>query len=286
MTKSNFALKFISFIVAGVSLLMAPGTIFAQTPTEDADSLTLALATIYGNFTDFLGPDRAAALSQEQLEQFAQGVSAALVDNASNTNLFALGCIYGTGISKAVNQMNDIGLSIDGNLLADALVKVIKGENVGYTPESAEKYITDYFLADYNHDPADFTPAVQAEFIAKAMKEEGAITTPSGLVFRIIREGEGDFPTDNDRVELNYIGRLSDGTVFDQTDSPVNFNLQNLVEGLSEGLKMMRPGGIYHIVIPASIGYGEKGIEGAIPGGAALDFTIELLGVERGANNK
>ena len=67
--------------------------------------------------------------------------------------------------------------------------------------------------------------------------------------------------------------------MFDRTDEPVTFDVDRLVPGFSEGLKMMRPGGKYRIVIPASLGYGERGIPGDIPPNAALDFTIELLQV-------
>ncbi|MDE6557251.1 MAG: FKBP-type peptidyl-prolyl cis-trans isomerase, partial [Duncaniella sp.] len=102
---------------------------------------------------------------------------------------------------------------------------------------------------------------------------------PSGLVFQVITEGEGAMPQSGERVKVNYTGRLSDGTVFDQTDAPVTFDVDRLVPGFTEGLKMMRPGGTYRLVIPASLGYGDTGAAGVIPPGAALDFTVELVEV-------
>ena len=124
-----------------------------------------------------------------------------------------------------------------------------------------------------------FSSAAQQAFVDKAAAAEGAVRTPSGLVFQVIVEGEGVTPVSGDDAVLNYVGSFSDGSVFDRTDEPVTFDVDRLVPGFSEGLKMMRTGGKYRIVIPASLGYGERGVPGDIPPNAALDFTIELLQV-------
>lgn len=112
-------------------------------------------------------------------------------------------------------------------------------------------------------------------------ERRGAVTTPSGLVFEVITEGEGDFPGAADKVNIEYTGRLSDGSVFDKTEEPVSFDLVRLVPGFREGLQMMRPGGEYRIVLPASLGYGERGVGDVIPPGAAIEFTVRLLSVDR-----
>ena len=86
-------------------------------------------------------------------------------------------------------------------------------------------------------------------------------------------------PRRDDSVSVFYVGRLSDGTVFDATDDPVVFPLPDLTPGLAEGITMMRPGGKYRVTIPASQAYGEEGIPGIIPGRAALQFIVELIEV-------
>ncbi|MDE6629141.1 MAG: FKBP-type peptidyl-prolyl cis-trans isomerase, partial [Muribaculaceae bacterium] len=78
-------------------------------------------------------------------------------------------------------------------------------------------------------------------------------------------------------VKVTYTGKLSDGTVFDQPERPVQFPVSNLVPGFTEGLKLMKPGGTYRLFIPATLGYGDLGAGGVIPPGAALDFTVTLL---------
>ncbi len=74
-----------------------------------------------------------------------------------------------------------------------------------------------------------------------------------------------------------YTGRFYDGVEFDRTDSPVTFAVADLTPGFSIGLTMMRPGGRYRLAIPSSLAYGPQGIPGAIPGNAALDFTVDLI---------
>ena len=108
---------------------------------------------------------------------------------------------------------------------------------------------------------------------------KGVVTTPSGLLFEVVTEGEGNMPQSADKVTITYAGRLADGTMFDRSEQPVEFDVDRLVPGFTEGLKMMKPGGVYRIYIPASLGYGAEGIPGAIPGNAALVFDIKLLGV-------
>ena len=94
-------------------------------------------------------------------------------------------------------------------------------------------------------------------------------------------EGEGAQPVSGDEVEVTYTGRLSDGSVFDSTDSPITFGVDRVVPGFSEGLKLMKPGGRYRIVMPASLAYGERGAGGGIiPPGAAVDFTVDLIGIK------
>ncbi len=280
------ALKRIIMIVAGAAISAASGTIFAQAPHSEAphseaphraDSLARALATYWGSavvLKDY---------TPEQHARFIEGLKAILADSPSLGEAFEKGVAFGRSLTVGIDQMAQIGLTADRDLFNKALVDVVSGKSVGFTPASAEAYIGSLVGPDGSTDFSKFTLEGEAEYLAKAAAEDGAVTTPSGLVFQVLTEGEGDFPTEADRVELDYTGRLSDGTIIDSTETPVNFDLINLVKGFSEGLQMMRPGGTYRIVIPASIGYGEKGIAGAIPPGATLDFTVTLLGVDRGA---
>ena len=165
-----------------------------------------------------------------------------------------------------------------GTVLGTAL------NRTGFTLAEADNLIAQYVDSVRAEANKPLTPESQAAFLEQAASEPGAITMPSGLVFQVITEGEGAMPADNDSVRLLYTGSLSDGQVFDTTEEPVVFTIQNLVQGFTEGLKMMKPGGTYVITFPASLGYGESGIPGAIPGNAALKFRINLLETLPGSN--
>ena len=116
----------------------------------------------------------------------------------------------------------------------------------------------------------------------KAMLAVSAVTTPSGLVYKSLREGHGTSPTATDNVKVNYRGTFPDGREFDSSyarNEPATFPLNHVIKCWTEGVQMMKPGGKAQLVCPASIAYGERGAGGTIPPGATLNFEIELLEV-------
>ncbi|EQB32965.1 FKBP-type peptidyl-prolyl cis-trans isomerase [Sphingobium ummariense] len=113
-----------------------------------------------------------------------------------------------------------------------------------------------------------------AGFLAHNSGEAGVITTPSGLQYKVLEEGEGPSPTTADVALVGYKGTLLDGTVFDenpQAPMPVD----GVVPGFSEGLQKMKKGGKYRLWIPPQLGYGEQAT-GPIPANSVLVFDIQL----------
>ncbi len=119
-----------------------------------------------------------------------------------------------------------------------------------------------------------------AEFAEKAAKEKGAVKTPSGLVFKSIKEGSGAKPTATSTVKVNYRGTFPDGRVFDQSRAPSTFPLNGVIKCWTEGLQMMKVGGKAQLVCPPSIAYGAHGAGSAVPPNATLVFEVELLGIQ------
>lgn len=275
MLTESIAMRAVRALITAAALTLA---FTAGAQTAPADSLTRALATFWGTSL------RPVNFSADEKAAFMNGVYAALSDTSSVSSAYSQGINLGLNFASGLNEMESLGLKVDRQAFAQAILSVLKGENIGFTAKSAGDFI-DSQIAPLTgaRDKAAFTPESQAAFVAQAAGKEGAVTTASGLVLQVITEGEGEFPSDNDRVELEYIGRLSDGSIFDETEQPVNFDLVRLVPGFSEGLKLMRPGGEYRIVFPAALGYGERGVGDVIPPGAALDFTVKLLSVDRGS---
>tara|TARA_B100000408_G_scaffold75320_1_gene57563 strand:+ start:251 stop:955 length:705 start_codon:yes stop_codon:yes gene_type:complete len=103
--------------------------------------------------------------------------------------------------------------------------------------------------------------------------------TPTGLQYRVIREGSGGSPTSMDQVQVHYEGRLLDDTIFDSSyekDEPAVFRLNRVIKGWTEGLQLMTAGAEFEFFIHPKLGYGQRGNQN-IPPNSALIFKVELL---------
>jgi len=107
---------------------------------------------------------------------------------------------------------------------------------------------------------------------------EGFEKTPSGLQYRILREGTGPKPTARDSVLAHYKGQLTNGKEFDSSykrGNPISFPLSGVIPGWTEGMQLIGEGGMIEFILPYQLGYGEGGTSG-IPGLATLQFIVEL----------
>ena len=119
-------------------------------------------------------------------------------------------------------------------------------------------------------------------FLAENAAKEGVMTTMTGLQYEVIEEGEGDKPAPSDTVKVHYTGRLLNGTVFDssvQRGKPVEFPLNEVIAGWTEGLQLMSPGAKYRFWIPSNLAYGEQAPPSIGPN-QVLDFEVELIEVQ------
>jgi FKBP-type peptidyl-prolyl cis-trans isomerase len=103
------------------------------------------------------------------------------------------------------------------------------------------------------------------------------VTTASGLRFETLKAGAGTRPTAADEVLVTYEGHLADGTLFDASPQPARFPVNGVVPGFAEALQLMQKGGRYRFWIPAALAYGAKGVPGAIPPNAELEFIVTLV---------
>lgn len=120
-------------------------------------------------------------------------------------------------------------------------------------------------------------------FLTENAKKAGIKTTASGLQYLVTKEGTGKQPAASSVVKVHYTGKLVDGTVFDSSverGEPIEFPLNQVIPGWTEGLQLMKEGGKATLYIPSQLGYGEQGVPGTIPPHSTLIFDVELIEVK------
>lgn len=121
------------------------------------------------------------------------------------------------------------------------------------------------------------------EYLKANAKKDSVKVTESGLQYKILVKGDGEIPTREDKVKVNYEGHLIDGTEFDSSykrGKPVTFPVGQVIAGWTEALCMMPVGSKWEIVVPQEIAYGDRE-QGKIKPFSCLIFTVELLEIEK-----
>ena len=195
--------------------------------------------------------------------------------NANDSASYAIGIgianFYG---QQGVNHLNT-------GLIAKAIQDVFGKKHVLLDDDQANKVIMDY-LGKIELEKAKPVIAEGDKFLAENKKKKGVITTNSGLQYEIIKKGTGPFPTDSATVLCHYKGHLLNGEEIDNSynrGEPATFQVNGVIEGWTEALKLMPVGSTYKLYIPHHLAYGTTDRH-PIPGGSVLIFEIELLGIK------
>lgn len=192
----------------------------------------------------------------------------------------------GLGIGRQLLQMGANELSIDD--FSQAIKDVIGGAELKVNDTEAQQIVQDFFQKQEEKQRAAAaekgkTAKVDGEkYLAENAQKEGVVTLPSGLQYKVLREGNGKKPKATDQVKCHYEGMLMDGTMFDssvQRGEPATFPLNGVIAGWTEGLQLMQEGAKYRFFIPYQLGYGERGAGSSIPPFATLVFDVELIEV-------
>jgi FKBP-type peptidyl-prolyl cis-trans isomerase FkpA len=197
-----------------------------------------------------------------------------------------------------------LGLAVAQNLRAfdltpDEVKMVAAGLTAGLTNQKPLVDVKDYqekldaLAATRSAGRAKGEREASTKFMADAANQKGAQKKTSGLVYLETKAGSGENPTAKDKVTVHYTGKLRDGTVFDSSiarGQPADFPLARMIPCWLEGLQLMKPGGKAVITCPADLAYGDEGIPPGsgdrIPPGAALQFDVELISVEKNAGGE
>jgi FKBP-type peptidyl-prolyl cis-trans isomerase len=118
-------------------------------------------------------------------------------------------------------------------------------------------------------------------FLSENRQKEGIKETPTGLQYRVLKEGDGEKPKADEKVKVHYVGKLIDGTKFDSSidrGEPAEFGLNQVIKGWTEGLQLMKAGSKYEFFIHPKIAYGSRP-RPQIPANSLLIFEVELIEV-------
>ena len=184
--------------------------------------------------------------------------------------------LFGADSTKTISKENFIAGFIAGTLEKGGLMTM--DEATQYTQATMEavkaKAMEEKFLDNKQEGEL---------FLAENATKEGVVTLPSGLQYKIIKEGKGEVPSADSRVAVNYKGTLIDGTEFDSSLDPAKpavFGVTQVIKGWTEALLLMPVGSEWELYIPADLAYGSRDT-GRIKPYSTLVFQITLLNIEK-----
>lgn len=195
---------------------------------------------------------------------------------------------YALGLSMGYNFRSSGIEKIDTHDFADGVAAVFDGVQPKMTIDEAKAEIQAFFKAmeDRQREQAAEMGRINAEagekFLGENAKREGVLTTPSGLQYEVLLEGDGPMPEPGDNVVVHYTGKLIDGTVFDSSidrGEPATFGVTQVIPGWVEALQLMKAGSKWRLYIPSNLAYGPNGAGGVIGPNATLIFDVELIEV-------
>ncbi len=220
-------------------------------------------------------------------QQSAGGAANVTAQTEDQKTFYALGALMGRNLKMAKLGAEDLDFVKQG-MTDQALGRPLQVDLATYGPKVQQMMMAKqraFMSQESSSDKAAAAARIAKDkpFEEAAAKEAGAATLPSGLIFRTLKPGTGESPKTTDMVKVNYEGRLSDGTVFDSSfkrGQPAVFPLHGVIPCWTEGVQKMKVGETARLVCPSKIAYGDHGRPPTIPGGATLDFKIELLSIE------
>jgi FKBP-type peptidyl-prolyl cis-trans isomerase FklB len=180
-------------------------------------------------------------------------------------------------------------IDIDADVLAQGLKDAFSGGKLQLTEQEMKETLAGLQKelmekqAERTKQIAEKNKKDGAEFLAANKTKEGVKTLPSGLQYKVIKEGTGKTPKAEDTVVTNYRGTLIDGTEFDSSykrGQPATFPVKGVIPGWTEALQLMKEGSKWELFIPSNLAYNERGAGNTIGPNATLIFEIELISVK------
>lgn len=180
-------------------------------------------------------------------------------------------------------------VDVDPNIVVQAIKDAYAGTPSLMTDDEIRAALTELQqstrakLEAKSKEMSDENEKAGAAFLAANKTKEGVVTLPSGLEYKILKQGTGPKPTSADTVVCNYRGTLIDGKEFDSSEKhgqAATFPVGGVIKGWTEALQLMPVGSKWELFVPASLAYGDRGAGPLIAPGSTLIFEVELLSIK------
>lgn len=254
---------------------------------NDVDSISYAFGVLNGT-------DLAMGIKQYpkkiDMNQFIKGMQSTINSDSAKFS-YEFGAAIGSNMKQQIEQMGKQGIELNKKEVMAALFAILKDDSTSISRTQAEEVFRNGMqmmqmkkqkeeaekLA--NTPEAKKNKADGEAFLAAKSKEAGVQKTASGLLYKVVKEGKGEKPAENQNVTVSYKGTMIDGTQFDANEK-VSMIVGQLVPGFNEALMLMTPGSKYEVYIPSELAYGTTP-NPRIPANSTLVFEIELLSVDK-----
>ena len=217
----------------------------------------------------------------EAIDEFIDNINIGLKEKVRNPQVVSAAKNIGTAIreQEPVGLLGIAGLETNYDLIKQGFINGLYNYTEQFDMQTANHYV-DSVISSKKYGE---TKAEGEKFLQENALREEVKVTESGLQYEVLVQGKGPKPTAEQTVKVHYEGTLIDGTVFDssyQRGEPIEFPLNGVIKGWTEGLQLMPKGSKYKLYIPYELGYGERGAGQSIPPYSTLIFTVELLDIK------
>jgi FKBP-type peptidyl-prolyl cis-trans isomerase FklB len=256
--------------------MMLPGSVLAQTPAAKTPTSAPKTAPKTPAKTGAKPAVKSGA------KPAAKPAGAVALKTTKDKQSYALGMNIGLGMHKQ-------GLDVDPEIVMQGFKDSFAGAKTALSEEEARASLTELQndMRKKMQEKAQEASATNKKegdaFLAANKAKEGVVTLPSGLQYKVEKEGTGPKPTASDTVVCNYKGTLINGKEFDSSykrGEPATFPVTGVIKGWTEALQLMPVGSKWQLFIPGDLAYGERGAGADIGPGATLIFEVELMSIQ------
>ncbi len=216
------------------------------------------------------------------LYKFIEGFEAAIAkeNNADELTAYAAGIdvakmMTTSMLSSAKRNLSGMVDSLNIDMMAKGFVDALKKDHTVFNDSTAQHFVT-----VHKEQQALKIKEAGENFLKENGQQPDVVTLPSGLQYKVLRQGTGAVAGPNDKVEVKYEGRLINGTVFDssytRTPQTTTFSPSQVIKGWTEALTIMPEGSMWELYIPYNLAYGERGAGADIPPYSTLIFKVEV----------